>query len=85
MPAVEGRENFLDRADRNFTLFGPANARAEASSGVPIEIEYTWLPREAIRLIEWRQSTIPYRLLFDETRFHLMKVWNPGLLGSRDL
>ena len=30
----EGREHFLDRADRNFNLFGPDNARARASLGV---------------------------------------------------
>ncbi|MGV3711687.1 cytochrome P450 [Pseudolysinimonas sp.] len=30
----EGREHFLDRADRNFNLFGPANERAERSLGV---------------------------------------------------
>jgi len=31
---IAGRENFLDRADRNFNLFGPDNARARASLGV---------------------------------------------------
>lgn len=30
----EGREHFLDRADRNFNLFGPDNPRARASLGV---------------------------------------------------
>lgn len=40
----EGRENFLDRADRNFNLFGPANERARASVGVHEEtIEYVQL------------------------------------------
>jgi cytochrome P450 len=40
----EGREKFLDRADRNFNLFGPANARARASVGVHEEtFEYVQL------------------------------------------
>jgi cytochrome P450 len=37
----QGREHFLDRADRNFNLFGPANERALASLGVHDEsLEY---------------------------------------------